>query len=319
MNPSQAELAPDNIGNPEDVTRVALAELVQLKNTVKGVRRPRGQSVKTPLAGGNQARALGRGLDFSEVREYQPGDDVRNIDWKVTARSGRAHTKIFHEERERPFLLAIDMRASMKFATRVAFKSVIAARLAAMLAWAASSQRDRVGGIVFNDAQIREVKPAAGSRGVTRLLNAMVSLQQSGEPSNRAHVFEDIFQHLQRTAHTGSSIVLLSDFYGCDTGNNKAAVQMLEHNHAVACRIYDPLEKTLPPPALYTITDGVSKGVVDTSARQTRAAYEALFEARSQAMQQLFSMRTSHYAECATNDSLTAVARNILRCLPGSL
>lgn len=302
-----------------DVTRVSLAELVRLKNSVRGIKRPRGGVVKAPMSGGNMSRALGRGLDFSEVREYQPGDDVRSIDWKVTARSGRTHTKIYHEERERPFLIAVDLRSNMRFATRVAFKSVIAARLAAMLAWSAASQRDRVGGIVFDNSRVNEIRPAAGTRGVTRLLNAVVSAQSMDGAASVSLPFEDIFHHLRRTAHTGSSIVMLSDFYGFEAGGNKAASQMTEHNHVVACRIYDVLEKKLPPPARYTITDGIEKGVIDTTTHAKRLAYEERFTHRSSVLNQAFTSRSSHYVDCSTTESLIAVARNILRSLPGSL
>lgn len=304
--------------NNADVTRVSLPELVRLKNVVSAIKRPRGSVVKAPLAGGSNARALGRGLDFSEVREYQPGDDVRNIDWKVTARSGRPHTKLYLEERERPFMIAVDIRHSMLFATKVAFKSVIASRLAAMLAWCAASQRDRVGGIVFDNKIIREVKPAAGSKGVTRLLHAIVTAQQADRVKVEPRSLEDIFHHLRRTAHTGSSIVFLSDFDRFEAASNKAAARLMEHNHVVACRVYDQLEKNLPPPARYTITDGVNRGVIDTTAQVTRDDYELHFTAQTTALSRLFSTRSSHFIECATNDSLISVAGNIIRSLPGS-
>ena len=307
------------ISKPGDVTRASLKELVRLRNSVSGVKRPRGGAVKTPLNGGNASRALGRGLDISEVREYQPGDDVRNIDWKVTARSGRTHTKLYHEERERPFLIAVDLRGTMRFATRVAFKSVLAARLAAMLAWVAASQRDRVGGIVFDDSRIREVRPAAGTRGVTRFFNAIISIQDAAPDESSPRQFEEVFHHLRRTAHTGSSIVLLSDFHGFDADGGKAVAQLTDHNHVVACRLFDPLEKTLPPPARYTITDGENRGVIDTAATRTRAGYEAMFADRSALLAKQFSGRSSSFLECATNDKLEDVAREILRRLPGSL
>ncbi len=306
-----------------DPTRVSLSQLVRLKASVRALKRPAGKRVQAPMSGGNTSRALGRGLDFSEVREYQPGDDVRTIDWKVTARSGKPHTKIYTEERERPFLIAIDLRSSMRFATRVAYKSVIAARLAAMVAWAASSQRDRVGGLVFSDSGIREVKPAAGSRGVTRLLNEIVTTQDkalaSDVASGSSWPFEDIYRHLRRSAHTGSSIVLLTDFADRDEMDNKAASQMVAHNHVVACRIYDVLEKQLPPPAAYAITDGTRRGTISTSSASARSAYVQAFADHCQQTRKLFSGPNSHYLECATSDSLAPVAARILKCLPGSL
>ena len=311
----------------DDPTRITLPQLVRLKATVRAVKRPAGGRVQASLSGGNASKALGRGLDFSEVREYQAGDDVRTIDWKVTARSGKPHTKVYQEERERPFLIAIDLRSSMYFATRVAYKSVVAARLAAMLAWAASAQRDRVGGLVFSDEGFTEVKPAAGSRGVTRLLNEIVKTQDKAlNRSAAGHAlkkpqwqFEEIYKHLRRSAHTGSSIVLLSDFSHRTGDDDKAASQMASHNHVVASRIYDVLEKQLPPPATYAITDGVQRGTINTASAKVRDAYRLSFEQQCRATKKLFSRPGSYYLECATSDSPVAVAAQILKCLPGSL
>ena len=113
----------------------SLDELVKLRSAAQALQRQMRKKSAAPLSGGSVSRRLGRGLDFAEVREYQPGDDVRMIDWKVTARSGKAHTKLFVEERERPVLLVVDFRASMRFGTRGMYKSVLAARLAALLGW----------------------------------------------------------------------------------------------------------------------------------------------------------------------------------------
>ena len=319
-------LSANNRREVDDPTRVTLSQLVRLKASTRAVKRPSGGRVQANLSGGNASRALGRGLDFSEVREYQAGDDVRSIDWKVTARSGKPHTKVYQEEQERPFLIAVDLRASMRFGTRVAYKSVIAARLAAMLAWVASSQRDRVGGLVFSDAGIREVKPAAGSRGVTRLLNQIVTTQDMsfdhsapGAPAQPAWPFDDIYKHLRRSAHTGSSIVLLTDFANRSVSDDKAASQMVLHNHVVACRIYDVLEKQLPPPSTYAITDGTQRGTINTSSNTVRNAYADAFDQQRRQTQKLFSGPGNHYLECATNDPLARVASRIMKCLPGSM
>jgi len=128
-------------------TSVSVAELVALRSSLGKLKARSGKRVKAPMSGGSSSAALGRGLDFSEVREYHGGDDVRLIDWKVTARTGKAHTKLFNEERERPFFIALDLRPPMFFGTRVAFKSVVAARLCALVAWAAASHSQAVKGL----------------------------------------------------------------------------------------------------------------------------------------------------------------------------
>ncbi|MBY0274525.1 DUF58 domain-containing protein, partial [Candidatus Binatia bacterium] len=136
----------------EDYGIVAsVAELVALRSDAARLdASPRGR-VRTLHAGAYASAFRGRGMEFDETRAYQPGDDVRAIDWRVTARTGRVHTKLFHEERERPVLLLVDQRMHMRFGTRDAFKSVVAARAAATVAWAARDQGDRVGGLIVTD------------------------------------------------------------------------------------------------------------------------------------------------------------------------
>ncbi len=138
-----------------------------------------------PLAGLMTSRFRGRGIDFAEVRVYQPGDDIRTIDWRVTARTGVAHTKLFQEERERPVLLLVDQSSSMYFGSRVMFKSVLAARTAALLAWAVLERGDRIGGIVFSEHGHREIRPRRNKHAVLRLLNELHGFNQAlgKEPS----------------------------------------------------------------------------------------------------------------------------------------
>lgn len=155
----------------------SLDELVLLRRAAQALQRRVSRKSAAPLSGGSVSRRLGRGLDFAEVREYQPGDDVRMIDWKVTARSGKAHTKLFVEERERPVLLVVDFRAGMRFGTRGMYKSVLAARLAALLGWCAVASHDRVGGFVFTDDWHDEIRPTAGRRGLMSLFRAIAQSQ----------------------------------------------------------------------------------------------------------------------------------------------
>ena len=126
---------------------------------------PRGKVLAT-RNGGHLSRFRGRGMEFDESRIYQPGDDPRNMDWRVTARSGRPHVKLFREKRERPVWLLVDIGPRMRFGTRVAFKSVIAARAAALLAWAAADRGDRVGGMVFDESRSFERRPATRAHGL---------------------------------------------------------------------------------------------------------------------------------------------------------
>ena len=312
--------------DPVNATQVSLQSLVKLRQSLPLIKRPAGRQVRASITGGNMSRALGRGLDFAEVREYNHGDDVRTIDWKVTARSGKPHTKVFNEERDRPFLVVLDLRTSMFFGTRTAFKSVIAARLSAMVAWAAAGNRDRVGGVVFSDDRIRESQPGEGSKGVTRLLNAIATThaQASERPAstdrqNLALSLADIFQRLKRSAHTGSSVCLISDFPDFDERDSGHLNHLLRHNHMAACRVFDPLEAELPPPATYAISDGHSRASLNTAAEQTRSAYSDHFNDRREQTRRVFRGHGNSYSECRVDDSLTDVAAALLRQLPGSL
>lgn len=165
-----------------DGTEVDLPALIALRQEAKHLDiAPRGKVLAT-RSGGHLSRFRGRGMEFDESRIYQPGDDPRNMDWRVTARTTRPHVKLFREERERPVWLLVDMGPAMRFGTRVAFKSVIAARAAALLAWAAADRGDRVGGLVFDESRHFERRPAARTRGLLPLLNALSDL--SKPPSN---------------------------------------------------------------------------------------------------------------------------------------
>jgi len=118
----------------------------------------------------------GRGIDFEETRIYQPGDDIRTMDWRVTARTGKPHTKVYREERERPTFFLVDYNPSMFFGSKVAFKSVIAAKTAAILAWAAAREGNRVGGLVFSGNLLRTTPLKASSHGVLPLLKSLANV-----------------------------------------------------------------------------------------------------------------------------------------------
>jgi uncharacterized protein (DUF58 family) len=162
--------------NKHDIT-ITTDELIKLRFGNSDVRLMSNKKILSSVTGGYGSRFRGRGLEFQEVRAYQAGDDIRNMDWRVTARTGKPHTKIFEEEREKPVFLVVDNSASMHFGSRVTFKSVVAAKAAAILAWSAAANHDRVGGIVYSDSSFNELRPQGGSRGVLRLLKQISQTQ----------------------------------------------------------------------------------------------------------------------------------------------
>ena len=184
-----------SLDDDERLYRVDADELVALRASGERLRPARSQAARSALAGAHRSRFHGRGMDYRESRHYQPGDDIRNMDWRITARSGHAHVKVFDEERERPVVVLVDFGASLFFASQGVFKSVQAARLAALIGWSAIGHGDRIGALLFTDAaqagQHQELSPAGGRRGQMRLIRALV---QAGAPERvlgRPHPEDD--------------------------------------------------------------------------------------------------------------------------------
>jgi uncharacterized protein (DUF58 family) len=192
----------------------------------------------------------GRGIEFDESRPYQPGDDIRNIDWRVTARTDRPHTKIFREERERPVFMWVDLRPSMFFATRRCFKAVAAAEIAGLLAWSAERHGDRVGGVIFSEDVHHEIRPQRGRRGVLSFIRQLATHPAWRGPDRRgteAGAAGRALLRLRRVARPGSLVFLISDF-----------------RDVVMIFVHDPVERTLPPPGVYRVSDGALEHELDT-------------------------------------------------------
>jgi len=248
---------------PVSVSPVAtsLDELVGLRDGVVALQRRLRRSAAT-RAGSAASRRLGRGLDFAEVREYQPGDDVRMIDWNVTARTRRPHTKLFVEELERPVHLVIDARSSMRFATRGAYKSVIATRLASLVGWAAVAAHDRVGGLVFCDDWHAEIRPDSGRRGLMGLFRAIVQAQRRA-PDGATAPLSRTLERLGSVAHPGCSIYLFSDFAGFDERAASLLGGRLASRQLTAVQVLDPLDRDLPAGRPLKVATRGSRGGAD--------------------------------------------------------
>ena len=236
------------------------------------------------LSGSNKSNFRGRGIDFEEVRAYQAGDDIRSIDWRVTARTGTAHTKVFREERERPVLLVTDLRNGMFFGSRNRFKSVLACHLTALLGWAALAQGDQVGGLVFGDRQHREVRPRRSRHAMLTLLNLLV--QRNRQLPAEAAVASDLsfgnaLVELRRIARPGSSVYLLSDFRGA-TGERARdnLYHLSRHTEISALHCSDPLESELPAAGHYRVTDGRRSAALFTGNRAMRKRFQQDYRQR---------------------------------------
>ena len=245
-------------------------------------------------------------MDYQESRSYQPGDDIRNMDWRVTARAGRPHTKLFQEERERPVVLLLDLGPGLFFASRGALKSVIAARAATLLGWAAAAQGDRIGALLFNGGH-HELKPRRGQRGVLPLIHALLEhtdpVRGLASPPHPGGL-NDALIRLRRIVRPGSLVFLISDFYGLDDDTENHLQHLRRHNDLVAIQITDPLELAPPPPGRYGVTDGRDSGVLDTRSGAGRQGYNAFFQQHRQALQQALQKSAIPLLQLSTTDDV---------------
>ncbi len=288
-----------------------LRDLIRLRYAAREIEEMVDNKTSNPLAGLLTSNFRGRGIDFAEVRVYQPGDDVRTIDWRVTARTEVAHTKMFQEEKERPVLILVDQSASMYFGSQVTFKSVLAARTAALLAWAVLERGDRVGGIVFSENGHREIRPRRNKHAVLRLLNeihdfnhALKRESASETATYSENYFTEALANVRRVIKHGSVIYIISDFANYTPDSRIHLQPLARHNDVVGIHISDPLEHTLPTPDLYSITNGVQRARINTASRKHRDAYEAGFKNQFSTIQEEFLRVKSPLMALQTNQSL---------------
>ncbi len=255
----------------------SVGELIHLRHASKEIPNLQINRSQNPLAGMLTSNFKGRGIDFAEVRQYEPGDDVRTIDWRVTARTQEPHTKLFQEERERPVMLLVDQSASMFFGSKVRFKSVLAAEVASLLAWSCLNHGDRVGGMVFDDKTHREVRPKRNKNSVLRLLSELHDfnnhLSRDSQHGSGEHLANALL-NVRRIAKHGFTVILISDFSGFNEAAEKHLRQLCKHNDVLGIHVVDPMEVDLPAPDLYTITDGARRVEINTALQGNRTAYK---------------------------------------------
>lgn len=284
---------------------VSLSDLTRLR--IPAARVP-SAAAAAPWHGERVAPVRGRGMDFDEVRPYQPGDDLRSIDWRVTARKGKPHTKVFREERERPTLIVVDQTRSMFFGSRGRLKSVLAAEIAAGTAWRALAAQDRVGGLVLGHGAVRVFKPLRREAAVLRVLAALVeanrALSADPQPGGRASeaalpvgdAWWRLVPPLLRIAGVNHRIVIVSDFLGESAtlpDAHEAALDALagiaRHNEVELHYVHDPLERELPPAGRYHVTDGERRQAFHSGDVGLRSAYRARFAGHLRTLEQAAS------------------------------
>jgi uncharacterized protein (DUF58 family) len=218
------------------------------------------QPVHSILTGRHASRVRGRGLAFEELRPYLPGDDIRTMDWRSTARMGKPYVRVYTEEKDRPALVVVDQRINMFFGTRRAMKSVAAAEAAALCAWRILAVGDRVGGWVFNDERLAEVRPARSRTAVTRLLEVVVEqnalLRADSAARRTPSRLNDALEAVARVAEHDHAVIVISDFDGHDESTRDLLLGLSLHNDVIAMLIYDPFLFELPSAGAMVVSDG---------------------------------------------------------------
>lgn len=272
------------------------------------------KKTRAHLVGGHLSPFKGRGMEFAEVRQYQPGDDIRTIDWRVTARTGKVHTKIFQEERERPVYIVTDLQDTMFFGSKNRFKSTLACLHTARAFWAAFNSGNRVAGLFSTTDKHIELKPSNRRKNGLRLLQQLMELH-----NDRLHqVYGDIDAYdinqnslldtLLRLRHLvkgGSLIYIMSDFINLSEECQQHLTYLAQHNDIYGIMIADPLEASIPVPGQYTLTDGLKHIRIDATNQKDMRNHQQYFEQRVEAVKQRFTLAQSAFTLCSTADSIT--------------
>jgi len=240
----QATLTPHSLPAGSNGVQLTLDELLAYKNQAVHWQPP-ARSLWSQLNGTHQSRHKGRGMNFSEVRQYQAGDDIRAIDWRVTARTGKAHTKLFTEEREQPVILYLDISSTMRFGSSLMLKSVQLAHMASLISWLTVANGDRIGAVIDDGYSLYDLKPTSRAKGALYLADqlmqkhnrALNASEQQGSVS-----LTKVLQSLHRLCPKGSDVVMISDFQRFGEKHQPLLSQLRQHNHVRAIQISDPLE-----------------------------------------------------------------------------
>ncbi|MGJ8693643.1 MAG: DUF58 domain-containing protein [Thalassotalea sp.] len=294
-----------------DGVNLSIDELIPYQNKSALVNLTPKQQLHGKMSGNYLARSKGRGMEFDEVRHYQTGDDIRTIDWRVTARTGITHTKLFREEVERPVIIATDLNHTMYFGSQLLFKSVQAAHLAALLAWHAKKRGDRVGGIVFNEQQHIEVKPRSRQEGVLHYLHALCQLHENGnhltDKDQALIAFEQNCARIRQISKPGSLVYLITDAYQLNENCIRHLALTSQHCELVVCLVSDPLEHQLPTntkPTTVAVTDGYTKQTLTLGDKRSAREYQASSAQLTQEKKQLLAKAGARILSLSAGSSL---------------
>ena len=279
----------DSSGGLSKGALISTDNLVAIRHLAKLLPIHKQKKVLNEMAGVHTSNLRGRGVDFSEVRSYQPGDDIRAMDWRVTARTQKPHIKVFREERERPVMVICDLRASMFFGTQHAFKSVLAADIVSLFSWSALNNGDRIGALLFDDNHETDIRPKPGRKQVMHVLHELSQFKpqsdNSAAPSSTSRL-ADMCRHARRVTRPGSTIYFISDWQDFDTDCERQLHQVSKHNDVVAINIFDAFEQNILPLGSYPLTDGKQRLQLECYSKSQGLKHQQAFEQRQQSLKQ---------------------------------
>jgi len=270
-------------GAPDRRVHVDLPHLQSLEGKARSLTFLPRQPARSVLNGRHASRLRGRGLNFEELRNYLPADDIRSIDWKVTARTGSPHVRVFTEERDRPALIVVDQRMSMFFGSQLNMKSVTAAECAALAAFRIFDQGDRIGGIVFGDATIAEIRPRRSRLALNSFLTALSdanSLLRADAPPTDTLSLNYVLESITRIARRDHLILVFSDFDKIDQTTHRFIASLSRHNDLVLGLVSDPYTDTLPAGTRLVVSDGNLQAEINTGDRSVHEGLRNMAQGR---------------------------------------
>ncbi|MFT5578119.1 MAG: hypothetical protein ACI9WS_000871 [Paraglaciecola psychrophila] len=277
-----------NSATEESRVYSSVAALLKIRQRAKGFSYLPKKALANLLSGRKRASIRGRGLDFEELRNYRPGDDVRSIDWKVTNRSGRPHVRVYSEEKDRPVVALVDQRQSMFFGSIDKMKSVLGCELAALMGWRTLAVGDRFGAVLFNDQRCEEFRPSRSERSIMALLSRLVSMnRQLLAAPNTTPLAGQLLVALKQAGqllHRDGLLIMVSDLADWDEAVLTVIRNLSQCNDVLVLHLYDPLEQQPVTAQPMAFSDGSDQLQVDISQQQLSARYQQEYHERLQAI-----------------------------------
>jgi len=301
---------------------VELEDMVRLRHLASGFSFLPRQPVHSLLSGRHASRLRGRGLNFEEIRRYLPGDDIRQIDWKVTARTREPHSRIYTEERERSVLMVVDQRLGMFFGSERQLKSVTAAEAAALVAWRTIAVKDRIGMVLFDDTECQSFRAHRSQANVLRMLQAILeknhALRADTSTPPSPDQLNTALKQTRRLVTHDCLVVLITDGDGNNDETRKLLTQIVQHNDVLVVFVFDPREGVLPEGGRVIVSDGARSLEFESWHTSQRDRFQQEFEThRQEARRFLLTRETPVLPLSTAEDTVRQVVRALGRPAPG--